>query len=497
MGSAYVHPEVVSSYLESELSQGRIATSPIAATVQVSSFGVIPKRHQLNKWRLIVDLSSPQGQSVNDGISRELCTFSYVSVAEIASAVLSLGRGALLAKSDVKHAYRQIPVHPEDRPLLGMKWEGQLLCDKTLPFGLRSAPIIFSAVADALEWIVKEKGATHIFHYVDDFVIVGPPGSAKCGNDLELLMKTCSDLGVLVAEDKTEGPATCLTVLGVEIDTLAMELRLPQEKLDRLNGVLAEWRGKRSGKRRDLESLVGLLQHASQVVRPGRIFLRRLYNLLAQTGSFKPHFSVRLNAEAQADVEWWSTFLAAWNGTSILRPLRTGDPDVEVWSDASGNWGCGASWQTRWLQLCWDSLPIASASIAAKELFPIVVAAAIWGSEWRGRTVCFHCDNMAVVEVINRQTAKEALICHQLRSLFYISAWFDFDPVARHTPGVKNVAADAISRNNIAVFYSQVPGASRVPSPISLELALGLSQPSPAWRSQDWTTWLRSILVRL
>ena len=62
---------------------------------------------------------------------------------------------------------------------------------------------------------MKEKGATHVFHYVDDFVIVGPPGSTKCGNDLELLMETCSDLGVLVAEDKTEGPATCLTVLGV------------------------------------------------------------------------------------------------------------------------------------------------------------------------------------------------------------------------------------------------------------------------------------------
>ena len=90
MGSAYVHPEVVTSYLESELTQGRIATSPITATVQVSSFGVIPKRHQPNKWRLIVNLSSPQGQSVNDGISRELCTFSYVSVVEIASAILAL-----------------------------------------------------------------------------------------------------------------------------------------------------------------------------------------------------------------------------------------------------------------------------------------------------------------------------------------------------------------------------------------------------------------------
>ena len=51
--------------------------------------------------------------------------------------------------------------------------------------------------------------------------------------------------------------------------------------------------------------------------------------------------------------------------------------------------------------------------------------------------------------MINRQTAKEAPICHQLRSLLYVSAWFDFDPVARHTPGVKNAAADAISRNKI------------------------------------------------
>ena len=76
---------------------------------------------------------------MNDGISHERCSFSYVSVAEIASVVLRLGRGSLLAKSDVKHAYRQIPVLPDDRWLLGMRWNGNL-------FGLRSAPIMFSAV---------------------------------------------------------------------------------------------------------------------------------------------------------------------------------------------------------------------------------------------------------------------------------------------------------------------------------------------------------------
>ena len=172
---------------------------------------------------------------------------------------------------------------------------------------------------------------------------------------------------------------------------------------------------------------MGLLQHASQVVRPGRVFLRCLYNLLAQTGSFEPHFSVCLNSEAQADIEWWATFLTTCNGTSILPPLRASNSDVEVWSDDSGGWGCGALWLTRWLQVRWGSLPIASSGIAAKELFPIVVAVAVWGSALRGSKVCFYSDNMAVVEVLNRQAAKDPLICHQLRSLFYISARFDFD----------------------------------------------------------------------
>ena len=116
---------------------------------------MLPKRNQLNKWRLIVNLSSLTGHSINDGIDPQLCSLSYVSVDDIAASVLKLGRGALLAKSDIKHAYRQIPVHPQDRVLLGLQWQGRYFMDATLPFGLRSAPIIFFSVADALEWIVR------------------------------------------------------------------------------------------------------------------------------------------------------------------------------------------------------------------------------------------------------------------------------------------------------------------------------------------------------
>ena len=232
---------------------------------------MIPKRNRENKWRLIVDLSSPTDQSINDGIDADNCSMSYVTVDDIAASVLALGRGALLAKSDIKHAYRQIPVHPQDRILLGLQWQGQFYVDATLPFGLRSAPLIFSAVADAVEWVVRTSGVKHIFHYIDDFVIVGPPNSDDCSFGLRSFRQTCENLGLLVAEDKTEGPAKYLTVLGIEFDMEATILRLPVDKLERVQSLLQFWKGKGSVQRRDLESLVGLLQHACKVVRPGRI----------------------------------------------------------------------------------------------------------------------------------------------------------------------------------------------------------------------------------
>ena len=78
--------------------------------------------------------------------------------------VRKAGPGALLAKIDMKSAYYIVEVHPEDRLLLGMSWNGGLYLDTVLPFGLRSAPIIFSALADALKWAVLQAGVESLLH---------------------------------------------------------------------------------------------------------------------------------------------------------------------------------------------------------------------------------------------------------------------------------------------------------------------------------------------
>ena len=151
MGSAPLNPQIIDNYLQLEVQAGRLAgpfSQPPLPVLHVSPFGVIPKHRQHGKWRLILDLSSPVGHSVNDGIAGEDYSLQYMKVDDIIAGIMRLGRGSLMAKFDVQNAYRIVPVHTEDRQLLGMKWRGAFYVDMVLPFGVRSAPYIFTCIAD-------------------------------------------------------------------------------------------------------------------------------------------------------------------------------------------------------------------------------------------------------------------------------------------------------------------------------------------------------------
>ena len=65
-----------------------------------------------------------------------------------------------------------IPMHPHDQHLLGVRWNDHYYIDRMFPFGRRSAPKIFSAVTDGLQWILTQYSITHLLHYLDDFIFV-------------------------------------------------------------------------------------------------------------------------------------------------------------------------------------------------------------------------------------------------------------------------------------------------------------------------------------
>lgn len=161
-----------------------------------------------------------------------------------------------MIKLDIRNGYRVVPIHPDDRWLMGMTWEGSIFVDTTLPFGLRSAPKIFTALADVAEWIVRQQGVEFIVHYLDDFLVVMAPNELQGSHTMRLLLESFEHLGLLVAWDKLEGPSTCLTLLGFELNSTRREIRLPAQKLNDIRGSVRRWL-ERSCTKKELESLVG------------------------------------------------------------------------------------------------------------------------------------------------------------------------------------------------------------------------------------------------
>ena len=156
-------------------------------------------------------------------------------------------------------------------------------------------------------------------------------------------------LGKMDEPDKSEGPASTLSVLGIEVDSVATQLQLPADKLHWLQETTKAWGGHKYCTKQELLSLIGLLQHATTAIQPGWSFVPLMIDLSA----FRKHIEARLhlNRKFRSDLEWWFQLPAAWNGTSILAPLKVENPDLEINSDSSGTWECGAVSTGEWFQL--------------------------------------------------------------------------------------------------------------------------------------------------
>ena len=493
--SATAHPDVVDTYLHHELLLGRISGPyPTSAypDVHVSRFGVIPKNHRPNKWRLITDLSHPPGCSVNDGIPPTLCSLSYVTIDDAILKILRCGKGTMLAKIDIQSAFRLLPVHPEDRHLLTMSWKGELYIDHCIPFGLRSAPKLFNILADLLSWTAQDAGVSYLIHYLDDYLTMGPPQSQVCQRNVDIFTSLCKDLGVPLATDKLEGPTTSLSFLGIILDTCRMEIRLPTDKLSRMQGMLKAWLSRKKATKRDILSLVGTLQHATKVVRPGKTFVSRMYLTAAKLK--KMHFITRLNKAFRSDLFWWHIFLQSWNGFSILRhPILLRSPDFIAQTDASGVWGCAAVLGTQWLQWQWPS-EWSSVGIMAKELVPIIFTCVTWGTMLRHHHINFQCDNEGLVAAINKGSSKDTLVMHLLRSLWFFVAHFDISIVATHLPGVMNTTADHLSRGNFTTALQSNPTLSQQPTHLPPSIFHIVSPQGLDWTSPQFVQLFQETL---
>ena len=476
----------VDKYISDEIKAGTLIVSD-QESVHASPIGFIPKKNRPGKFRMIVNLSSPSGFSVNDNINPDHSSFNYITVRQVAELI---PHGWFMAKLDLKSAYRKVPVHHADSHFLGISWKGNEFLDRALPFGLRSAPIIFNAVADGLAWAMICSGIVHLAHYLDDFIFWAQDATS-CRQILESAVSLAGRLGLPVEPTKVEGPSSTLIFLGIEIDSVARELRLPKSKLLRLKDIIFNWSKRRAATRHHLEVIIGLLNDAAKVVPAGRPFIRNLID--AKSPLREPSHFVRLNSGCKADIAWWAAFIEGWNGVGIIPPDSFGP---SITSDASGSWGCGAfiSINYSWFQVKWPEA-WSSVNIAAKELFPIVVAISIWGPFISEKCIFIYSDNSAVVSTLSSRSAKDKFMSHLLRCLFFFMAHYNVAYRVFHLAGKRNSAADALSRNKLSDFLSIFPQAPKTPSLIPPSLLSMLFNLELQWTSDRWRGLFRASLA--
>lgn len=485
------HRAKVTKVIEADVAAGKKAgpfdVMPCAAFV-VSPIGAVPKKDP-GKIRVIHHLSFPfGGESVNADIRDE--EFSLARFADAARAVVALGPGCFLIKLDVEAAYKQVPVHPDDWHLLGFMWNGKYYYERVLPFGLKSSCRIWEWYAAALHHFFVELGVEVVIHYIDDFLFV-IKSRDEAAEALRKALDLCVDLGIPMAPAKTEGPCTSLTFLGIELDTVQMEARLPSQKLDEIRRLALVWAGKSLATVRELQSIAGVLVFAASVVRPGRFFVRSFFALASRMeAALRPgelrHVQWALTDDCRADIAWWGAFIPHWNGTSLLLEQQWTDaPRIEFFSDACTT-GYGAVYGREWFAGQWNDDHRAAAmrstreSMPFYEMFALVAAALTWGRHWSGKKIIFRADCQPVVQAVTKGASRDPGIMHLLRALARSACLHGYDFRAEHIAGVQNVVADELSRGGDSTqFRSLCPLAHTHPTPV---IAPSLPSPSPLSR---------------
>lgn len=394
--------------------------------------------------------------------------------------IQQLGPETIMIKWDFADAFRQVPVSPDDTPLLGFSFRDQFYAERFLPFGLRTAPYLFNLFAELFHWLLEQhlqvavEGAqARVVHYLDDFIVLLPPGyDWRPASDL--FQQLAGEVGLKVKEKKNE-EGMVVNFGGVIFDTCRMVIRLPSEKKTKGLAIMAGLcpQSTPTITLYDLQQLTGFLNFVTLVVPIGRAFLRRLYNLQ----QFFPHSRFarrRLSREAQKDLTWWRSLLTS--PAAIERSFQQGERRTFLlWTDAAGLKGLGGYYQLAspdqadptshlrnidpaeaFMLVLPRTIQLRQEHINTKEMRAVEQGLLRWGRVWKGARVISHIDNQAVVHGIANHTIWGTTM-DVLRRCLLLTSKHDIEFHPCWIPTEENKLADALSRCDRTMVTNLAP----------------------------------------
>ena len=428
------------------------------------------------KPRLVIDLS----RNLNQHLTYKY--FSYSSVQEAAEASTV---NCWYGKLDLSNCFLSFPLHPEAWPHFIFRFEEKLYQFRRMPFGLSTAPRICTLLLSVVAHRLTREQRLKLIRYLDDFLFITAT-QAEMERCLRSAQQVFSDFGLVINQEKTEGPSQRIVFLGILLDSVNQTLSCTTERLAEITTLLSTAIENPRITLSSLASLIGKLQFAASVLPGARPFLRRMLDLqhfhearlrrkcppLNDSSARRLHFtqqrsSVFTDRGFRADAAFWQGHLLQWNGTARWRSAQS-DP-VCFATDASLQ-GFGFYLESTpssvdtstWPQGMQVTAGFSGAYSPAHrhlhmhpsqmtwcEMFAIYAALFTYRNLLRHCYVLFYTDSQTDVHVLNRQATRSARLAGLLREIYTITLHCNISVYAQHRSGEDNILADFLSRPDL------------------------------------------------
>ena len=473
-GSSIQYYSHIDSFIEKGLqlcdTVGPFSSSPFDV-VHISPLMTAPKKPSSRRAvfdATFGDFSLNNGTPCDQYLGQPI-SFSYPKIEDFKRLVLNEGKGCFIWKRDLSRYFLQIPLDPVEYDKMGFVWRSSLFFFAGLMFGLRHAGLQGQRITTAISWIHQRLGLEtsmdrmfSSINYSDDI--------GGCEKTMErallsynALADLLGELGLAESVSKAHKPSTSMPYLGVNFDTVLMRMSIPAEKLTEVREEIASWSRKSKATKKGLQQLLGKLFWVSRCVKYSRGFMARLLNQLTSMHSLPDNKKVLLSDDCRLDILWWARYLRRFNGVECMYPDEPINLSLDQLLETAALVNCGDAhpmgggayfgseyWSRpfpRWLQD--TSIPI-----HVKEFWVALVSAWLGGDRWRGCLVYVFCDNVAVLETLEKEKPSDTKLQELLREYLYVVCTRGFTPKFRTVGTKDNEVADFISRRHDPVATS-------------------------------------------
>lgn len=309
-----------------------------------------------------------------------------------------LNQNDYLASLDLKDAYYMINIHKKSRRYLRFCFLGNYYQFNVLPFGLCTAPLIFTKIMKPVMAHLREMGLVSVV-YLDDFLCISK-SFTDCQNNIQVTIKTLTKLGFIINQNKCDfTPTQNCKFLGLIFNSVNMTIGITKEKRMNCLKLITDLLNKKSMTIKFLAQVIGTLISVCPAIKYGILYtktLERIKYLGLNKNNNNYDEKTTLNNESKQDLLWWTR-----NILKSVNPIRKNNFHTVIYTDASSTgWGasCGPEtasgrWKVEESKLHINSLELMAAFFGLK----------CFSKELSNCEILLRIDNITAVSYINRQ----------------------------------------------------------------------------------------------